>query len=414
MKSIVVGSGAGGATVAKELSKTSFLLAPKIVDFRGFSKYGSSTILIEKGPFTKAKHAHKHYDIMDVGTEVSRTFCVGGTTLVTAGNAVRTCKNFFKKIGIDLSLEFEEIEQELCIGVLPDTHFGEGTKRIMKAADSLGFEINKMPKFIDPDSCEPCGKCAFGCPKDAKWTGVDFVREAEKNGVIIIENTPVTDIIVSNGMVKGVKSYDKIFEADTVVLAAGAIETPRLLQKIGIESGNNLFVDTFVTVGGMLKNIEFNKEVTMNAFIKLNDIIMAPHYSEILVKKLEKFKAGKKDILGMMVKIKDQPSGKVTQSDVIKFNTANDVALLAKGSAIAGSILTEAGVNPKTLVSTCARGAHPGGTAAIGQVVDKNLQTEIEGLYVADASVFPEAPGAPPVLTIIALAKRLAKHINEN
>jgi len=42
-------------------------------------------------------------------------------------------------------------------------------------------------------------------------------------------------------------------------------------------------------------------------------------------------------------------------------------------------------------------------------VLNKNL--EIEGLYVADASVFLEAPGAPPVLTIIALAKRLVKHI---
>jgi choline dehydrogenase-like flavoprotein len=268
-----------------------------------------------------------------------------------------------------------------------------------------------MPKFIDPDSCKPCGKCVFGCPRDAKWTSAVFIEEAVENGAKIIENTPVTDIIVSNGKVKGVKSYDKTFEGDIVVLSAGAIETPRLLQKVGIDAGNNLFVDTFVTLGGILKKIKFNKEVTMNALIKLDDIVMAPHYSEVLVKKLQEYKARKKDILGMMIKIKDEPSGKVTPTEVIKYNTANDVALLAEGSAIAGAILTEAGVDPKTLVSTYARGAHPGGTAAIGQVVDKNLQTEIDGLYVGDASVFPEAPGAPPILTIIALAKRLAKHI---
>lgn len=396
IKAIIVGSGAGGGTVAKELSKQ-----------------GIVTTIIEKGPSTKVIHAHKYYDIMDVGTEVSRTLCVGGTTLVTAGNAVRTCENFLKKIGIDLSQEFEEIEEELCVDVLPDSHFGEGTKKIMKAADSLGFEIQKMPKFIDPDSCKPCGKCTFGCPKDAKWTSTDFIKEAVENGAEIIENTPVTDITVSNGKVKGVKSYNKIFEADIVVLSAGAIETPRLLQKIGIEAGNNLFVDTFVTVGGMLKKIKFNKEVTMNALIILDNMVMGPHYSQILVEKLQKFKARKKDILGMMIKIKDEPSGKVTMNEVIKFNTANDVALLAEGSAIAGSILVEAGVDPKTLVSTYARGAHPGGTAAIGQVVNKNLETEIEGLYVADASVFPEAPGAPPILTIIALAKRLAKHLDK-
>jgi choline dehydrogenase-like flavoprotein len=43
--------------------------------------------------------------------------------------------------------------------------------------------------------------------------------------------------------------------------------------------------------------------------------------------------------------------------------------------------------------------------------VDVNLETDIKGLFVADASVFPSAPGAPPILTIIALAKRLAKYL---
>lgn len=394
MKAIVVGSGVGGGTIAKELAKA-----------------GIEVTIIEKGPSTSTKKAYKHYNILNVGTEVSSTVCLGGTSLVTAGNAVRTCEESFKKLGIDLSSEFEEIDEELNINTLPDTHFGEGTKKIMDAARSLGIEVQKMPKFIYPDLCKPCGKCAFGCPKDAKWTSIKFIEEAEEYGAKILENTPVTDLIISDGKVKGVKSDDKIFEADIVILSAGAIETPRLLQKIGINAGNNLFVDTFVTVGGLLKNIKYNKEVSMNALIKLDDIVLAPHFSEILVKKLHKYKARKKDVLGLMIKIKDEPSGKVTQDSVIKFNTAEDVALLAEGSAIAGSILTEAGVIPETLVSTYARGAHPGGTAAIGDIVDTNLQTEIEGLYVADASVFPDAPGAPPVLTIIALAKRLAKHI---
>lgn len=394
MKTIVVGSGVGGGTVAKELAKL-----------------GVQVTLIEKGPSTEVKKAYKHYEVLNVGTEVSQTVCVGGTSLVTAGNAVRTCESMFKKLGIDLSKEFEEIDIELGVNTLPDSLFGEGTKKIMEAAEELGFEVQKMPKFIDPNLCKPCGKCAFGCPKDAKWTSMDSIDESKKYGANIIENTPVTDIIVSKGIVKGVKSYDKIFEADNVILSAGAIETPRLLQKLDIDAGNNLFVDTFVTVGGMLKNIKYNKEVSMNALIKLDNIVLAPHFSGILVEKLKPYKARKRDILGMMVKIKDEPSGKVTPNEVIKFNTANDVGCISRGSSIAGSILMEAGVDPKTLVSTYARGAHPGGTAAIGDIVDKNLKTSVEGLYVADASVFPEAPGAPPVLTIIALAKRLGKHI---
>ena len=57
------------------------------------------------------------------------------------------------------------------------------------------------------------------------------------------------------------------------------------------------------------------------------------------------------------------------------------------------------------------RGAHPGATARIGQVVDENLETEVKNLYVSDASVIPEALHRPVVLTVIGLAKRLSEHI---
>jgi choline dehydrogenase-like flavoprotein len=77
------------------------------------------------------------------------------------------------------------------------------------------------------------------------------------------------------------------------------------------------------------------------------------------------------------------------------------------------TILIEAGANPSTIFMTPLRGTHPSGTVRIGTMVDENLQTETQGLYICDASVFPEALDRPTVLTIIGLAKRLAKHLNE-
>lgn len=394
MNVIVIGSGAGGGTVARELSRA-----------------GVNVTLIDKGPLIKPKNAVECYESFISGIEIMNTSCVGGTTMVTLGNAVRTCQETLKKIGIDLESEFIEVESELNVKPLPDSHRGPGTRRIMDAAATLGFTTQKMPKFIDPDLCKPCGECAFGCKRDAKWTTMKYIQEAVETGAKVVDKTPITRIITEQGKVTGVKSNDQEFKADIVVLCAGAISTPRLLNKTGINAGDNLFADTFVTVGGMIKGVKFNKEVLMYALIRQDDIILSPHYSEMLVNKLKDKKARKKDILGMMIKIKDDASGKVTQDSVVKHNTARDVELLSRGSAIAGSILTEAGVDSRTLVSTPPRGAHPGGTAAIGNVVDKNLETDISGLFVADASVFPEAPGAPPVLTIIALAKRLAKYI---
>jgi len=395
---IVVGSGAGGATVARELAIQ-----------------GMDVTLIEKGSSVPSEKAFQCYDNLDVGVELLKTTCLGGTTLVTAGNAVRTCQQEFQKLGIDLSGEFEEVEAELKVGPLPDTHFGEGTMKIMEASASLGLTMEKMPKFINPTECVPCGKCAFGCPRNAKWSSLEYLAEAEKHGAHIVDNSPVTRIITQAGQVKGVEILNsengvkKEYIADTVILCSGAIETPRLLRSAGLTAGERLFVDTFVTVGGVLPGINFYKEVSMNGLYKKEKrFILSPHYSSLLTSPNQ---VTEKDILGIMVKIPDESSGRVDASGVFKQSTSQDVGLMAEGCAAAGAILTEAGVSPDTLVSTPARGAHPGGTAAVGEVVDKNLETEIENLFVADASVFPRAPGAPPVLTILALAKRLAKHV---
>ena len=61
-----------------------------------------------------------------------------------------------------------------------------------------------------------------------------------------------------------------------------------------------------------------------------------------------------------------------------------------------------------TLLQTIGIGLIPG--KSLNDVVDSNLQTEYEGLYVCDCSVMPEAWGLPPTLTIVALGKRLSKH----
>ncbi len=397
MRAIIVGSGAGGATVAKELSDK-----------------GVEVVLIEKGPTIEAKDASKYYSNISSEVEILRTFCLGGTTTVSAGNGVRALEKELRGLGIDLSEEFEGAERELGVRTLPDSHFGEGTKRIMVAAENLGFDVKKMPKFIDPAKCTPCGKCASGCPNDAKWGALEFVKAAEKNGARIITDLPVDDIIVADGEVAGVRSKGKIISADIVVLSAGALETPRLLRKQGLPTTPNLFVDTFTTIGGVLEEIKLNKEVTMNALITFEDFILSPHFSNQLVKRMEArgVKASSEDVLGIMVKIKDEELGEVDK-DVKKVVTNRDAVLLSEGANIAGSILEKAGADPSTFVSTPVRGAHPGGTARIGEAVDKNLTTEVDGLYVADASVLPASPGAPPILTIVALAKYLSKIIIE-
>jgi choline dehydrogenase-like flavoprotein len=115
-------------------------------------------------------------------------------------------------------------------------------------------------------------------------------------------------------------------------------------------------------------------------------------------------------LLGVMVKLEDEVSGGVFADGTIRKGlTPRDRERLADAEQVTHKILLEAGAANTSLFTTPLRGTHPGSTARLGEVVNKDLQTEIHGLYVCDASVFPRALARPTVLTIIALAKRLAQ-----
>ena len=103
-----------------------------------------------------------------------------------------------------------------------------------------------------------------------------------------------------------------------------------------------------------------------------------------------------------------------SEGNIEKTLTKLDVDLIKEGYEKAVNILLKLGVKPESIVATSLKGAHPGGTAAIGDVVDNNFETEVKGVYVSDASVIPEAPGRPPILTIVAIAKKVAKIVYKN
>ena len=408
---IVIGTGAGGAIIAMELAKANIPVT-----------------ILERGPYIKSKDSFEYYDMKYYdkrfkntnSVDLLKTTCIGGSTIVAAGNGVRILEEEFKELGIDLSDEYDKIEELLGIHQMDDAHIGKGTQKFIDCANELGFDAMKMPKFIRDEDCKPCGKCSFGCPRDAKWSSKDFVDIAVENGAELITGAEVIKITTANKSIKSVEyikdGKDKSIESDLVILAAGAIDSAVILQKSGIDAGNKLFFDPFVSVGGVLKDINFNSETQMNGLAVGKEYILAPHFSSFIAKYIKETdpEIEDKDILSIMVKVPDDMVGTVdSEGNVFKFNTIDDIRRLAQGSAAAGAILEKAGVDPTTMTSTVFRGAHPGGTAAIGEVVDKDLKTEIDGLYVADASVIPVSPGKPPILLILALALRLANHLKE-
>ena len=111
-----------------------------------------------------------------------------------------------------------------------------------------------------------------------------------------------------------------------------------------------------------------------------------------------------------MIKIRDGLGGKITKGGwVNKKLSREDKMKLEKGAEHAGRILKHAGATDTYKSATIA--AHPGGTVKIGEHVDTNLKTKFDNLYVCDCSVIPKEWGLPPTWSILALGKRLAKHL---
>ena len=396
---IIVGTGAGGAIIAYELAKENIPVT-----------------IIEKGSYIDSKDAFNYYDKYSEDVDLLTTTCIGGATIVSMSNMVHALDGELHEYGIDITEEYKYVEELIDVHQLDDSHIGKGTRLFLDAAEELGLNTLKMPKAIREKDCIQCGRCAFGCPADAKWSGKDFVDKAVECGATLITEAKVTEIISEDSKVKGVKYIkDDVEESalsDTVVLSAGAIGSTLILRSAGIDAGRELFFDPFVSVGGYIKDINFNTEVQMAGLVIGKNFVLSPHFSSFIKGNIDDKNVDDKDILSIMVKTADDAKGYVDDDgDVVKINTINDIRYLAEGVATAGFILEKAGVDPNTIGSTVYRGAHPGGTAPIGKIVDSNQETEIEGLFVSDASVLPISPGKPPILTILALSKRLADYI---
>ncbi len=417
---IIVGSGAGGATLAMELSKRGKQVLivergnyeEKIGTFRDSLRYFDGNKLTKMPAKTKE------------GAILWRTMMAGGATVVSCGNGVRCLEEELAGFGINLEAEFTEAEGEMKIVPSDERRLSKGSKKILEASRELGYHMEPMPKFIDPAKCRRCGGCQLGCKHNAKWTALNFLDEAKRNEAEIAYNTRVQKVIVENGKVKGISGTGPrgSFEilADVVILAAGGVGTPVILQKSGVEdAGSGFFMDLLVNTYGVTKDLSQTNEPTMalvdHEFHKSKGFILSPFLNQPrLVRYIE---LGVKGIflptdrlLGIMNKTADDPVGRVYADGTFsKPVTENDWARLKEGSSISKEILVKAGADSNSIVVSKVQGGHPGGTAAIGKVVDKDLQTKIDNLFVCDASVFPTSPGLPPILTIVALAKRLAK-----
>ena len=200
-----------------------------------------------------------------------------------------------------------------------------------------------------------------------------------------------------------------------------------ILRRSGIdEAGRSFACDFLQFVGGISKHINTLKANPMTvgtlehyesdgfvilpifygwATFAMHLMFMGPRF-------LPKFFNYRK-YTGLMVKIRDDIQGEIYPNGGFSKPVSNsDRVKLDKGVDIMKRILRKVGCPDETMFVSDPMGAHPSASCRIGDVVDTNLQTRIQGLFCCDSSVVPSALGLPVVWTAVALGKRLSKHLN--
>ena len=419
---IVVGSGPGGATVAKELTEK-----------------GNRVLILERGGNPGLKGSFIQYFLYQcipfksmlltnglVG--LVRGLITGGSSVFYYGTCFDVPFEMLRKYGVELEDDVMEIRKDVPIAPLRDDVMGAKAKLIMKSARELGYDWNKLNKFVYQDRWDPStqkfGNFYYGDPADVKWSARMFVNEALAKGAAIINKARVKKVIVENNKAVGVEykkwgRTHKVF-ASKIVISAGGIGSPLILRNSGIEkAGSDFFFDPLILVVGYIKGVSQENEIPMSAGIHfpedgfvMTDMALPKMLNTIFAASALRFwrMFTHKKAVRIMIKVRDDLGGTLKgDTGVRKSLTKNDKEKLMKGYHHAKRILKNAGA--KGIYKTWYLAAHPGGTVKIGELVDENLQTGFKNLYVCDCSVIPEAWGLPPTQTIIGLGKRLSKHI---
>ncbi len=423
---LIAGSGPGGATLARALARAGkrVILFERGIDHRRRAYYGTYL-----GALLYADRMSLVFT--QEGLNIIRPLMVGGATSMYCGCAALPPGWLKDKYAVDILPEARETITELGIAPLPPELRGEASTRIAEAGRALGYDWQPQLKFMQPARSRrfDCGaKCMLGCRCGVKWSAAEWVDEAVAAGAVLQTGSRILRVLYEGGQVTGLvgERSGRPFaaRAGTVILCAGGIGTPRILQNSGFpEAGRGMAMDTTVMLYGFSKKKGIGSEPPMTwswedpqAGFMLSTL-MDPWLLYPLINSLKGLRYALtwprwNHVLGVMIKLKDEISGGVFPGGRIsKPLTPADQERLRHAEAISRRILVEAGAEADTIFMTPLRGTHPSATVRLGELVDANLETCIRGLYVCDASVFPEALDRPTVLTIIGLAKRLARRL---
>ena len=367
------------------------------------------------------------------------------------------------------ALEAATDEVEARLGVAPTDAAIAGRKNELMARGAEALGLAHRPIRRNVRGCEGLGRCMQGCPKGRKQSAdLTLLADAVESGATVLSQVVVRRVRRRAGAVVGVVGRAVAggaveVRAPRVVLAASAVQTPALLLASGVRHGpvgRHFQCHPGVSMAGrfrepvrMWEGATQGHEVTgLRADgLKFEALGFGPG---ILAARMDgvgrTLAEGIADLahwLDWGVAIRAEAEGRVRQVGgraVVTFRpSAADVGRFRRGLRVLGEMMFAAGAervspgvrgfaasvdDPRALAELETDGpTHPGaftcavthmfGTCRMGSdpahsVVRPDFRHHrVEGLYVADSSVFPTSLGVNPQIAIMALAARCGERV---
>jgi choline dehydrogenase-like flavoprotein len=254
---VIVGSGAGGATMAAELADAG--LDVVVVEEGGYHPTESFTAQTGRALRTLYRDGGVGLALGKPPVLFSEGCCVGGSTVVNGGMSWRTparvLQRWATQEGIaaiserDMEPHFAKVESRISVALQDPETIGQDMRLLKAGADAKGWKT--IPNLRNQLHCAGTNNCTNGCPTGAKRSMlVTNVPRALARGARLYADCRVERITHAGGRVNGIEGRfvgpgrhpgpRLTVRSPVVVAAAGAVQTPALLARSGLRSRSGL------------------------------------------------------------------------------------------------------------------------------------------------------------------------------
>jgi len=470
---IVIGSGAGGGVVAGELGlrgRRTLLLETgphkTAVDFTRFEAKAAHDI------WWPIRFAMPAGDWGRGPVTMIAGRCVGGTTVINTKVAMRADAVDLAKWHADTGLVGESGEPfgeddiapyydrvESYLGVRPREDWSSTVRNVDRGFRALGTRLQPVFSYTD-ENCTNIGSCMQGCPTNGgKSTQNTYIARALIHGTLELRPDARVERVLIEDRGEGAEAVGVEYtdpsgerhrvEAGAVVVAAGTLNTPGLLARSGVEHpllGRTLGFHPARLVFGRFDDYQDAHNVypitshcddfrhdedggfVVEAATMQDPIGFAtsledsggPMWGQPLVDAVREFRRW----TGLLAMVNDDNHGAVvpgqsSEEDAFTCDfTAAEVERLDGALDFTRRVLEAAGA--REVLWTGLVTTHMQGSCRIGSDPERSVagaNAEIHGvrrLFVGDGSAVPRTMSSNPSITIMALAARLAEHLDRD